>query len=58
MTEKVATIDPDRDLRDAVDAMLELQVGAIVVVDVPSSKLVGIVTYVDVLRAVRDLVWG
>lgn len=58
MTTRVAAVEPDRDLRDVVDKMLEYQIGAVVVIDPGSWKLVGIVSYVDVLRAVRDLVWG
>lgn len=58
MTRRVATVEPDRDVHDVVDLMLEHRVGAIVVVDPQSSKLLGIISYVDVLRAVRDLVWG
>lgn len=58
MTTKVDMVDPDRDLRDVVDEMLEHHVGAVVVADPESSKLVGIVSYVDVLRVMRDDVWG
>ncbi len=56
MTQPVTTVEPDRDLGDVVDRMLEERIGAVVVVDPDSDKLVGIISYVDILHAVRDLV--
>lgn len=55
MSSDPVTVYPDTDLAEAVDLMLENKVGALPVVDSSSGDLVGIVSYVDVLRASRDL---
>ncbi len=49
MTDKPITLSPDDDLREAVELLLEEKVGGIPVVD-PDGGLMGIITYVDVLR--------
>ena len=49
MTDKPITLSPDDDLREAVELLLEEKVGGIPVVD-PGVGLMGIITYVDVLR--------
>ena len=49
MTSAPLTLAPDDDLRDAVELLVEEKVGGIPVVD-EAEGLVGIVTYVDVLR--------
>jgi acetoin utilization protein AcuB len=58
MTSKVLSVAPNSDLKDAVDLMLAHHVGAVPVVDPESDKLVGIISYVDVLRATNELLWG
>jgi CBS domain-containing protein len=45
----VATISPDKNVRDAVVAMAERNIGALVVLN-ESSRLVGIITERDVIR--------
>ncbi|MBI4522317.1 MAG: CBS domain-containing protein [Deltaproteobacteria bacterium] len=50
MTTKPITLSPDDDLRDAVEVLIDEKIGAIPVVD-EDEGLVGIVSYVDVLRA-------
>ena len=42
-------INPDDDLKDAIEMLIEQKFGAIPVVDA-AEGLVGIVSYVDVLR--------
>lgn len=49
MTADPLTLAPDDDLRDAVELLVEDKIGGIPVVD-EAEGLVGIVTYVDVLR--------
>ena len=49
MTDKPITLSPDDDLREAVELLLEEKVGGIPVMD-PYVGLIGIITYVDVLR--------
>ena len=49
MSSKPISLAPDDDLRDAVELLIEEKVGGIPVVE-EEEGLVGIVTYVDVLR--------
>jgi acetoin utilization protein AcuB len=58
MQREVASVTPDTDLKDVADLMIRLHIGAVPVVDPESVKLVGIVSYVDILRAARELLWG
>ncbi len=57
MSPQVLSVAPNSDLKDAIDLMIKHHVGAVPVVDTESDKLVGIISYVDVLRAMRDLIW-
>ena len=50
MTNEPLTLAPDDDLRDAVELLIEEKIGGIPVVD-EAEGVVGIVTYVDVLRS-------
>ncbi len=58
MSANVFSVPPDADLVNVVDLMLEHHVGAIPVLDPGSAKLLGIVSYIDVLRALRPSIWG
>lgn len=58
MSTHVLSMTPDDDLEDAVDLLIEHRVGALPVVDPGSHHLVGILSYVDALRALRELAWG
>jgi acetoin utilization protein AcuB len=49
MTTEPMTVSPDDDLQEAVELMIDEKIGGIPVVD-EAEGLVGIVTYVDVLR--------
>jgi acetoin utilization protein AcuB len=49
MTSEPLTLAPDDDLQDAVELLIDEKIGGIPVVD-EAEGLVGIVTYVDVLR--------
>jgi CBS domain-containing protein len=49
MTSKPLTVSPDDDVREAIELLIEEKIGGIPVMD-ESQGLVGIVTYVDVLR--------
>ncbi len=55
MNSDVVTTNPESELGEAIDLMLDNKIGAIPVVEPGSQKLVGIVSYVDVLRAAREL---
>lgn len=54
MSSDVVSATPETDLTEVIDAMIEHKIGAVPVVEADSSKLVGIVSYVDVLRALRE----
>ena len=58
MSDHPVMVTPDTDLKDVADRMIERHIGAVVVVDPESTRLVGIVSYVDVLRVVRESLWG
>ena len=53
MTTDPIAVSPDDDLREAVELLIEEKFGAIPVVD-EAEGLVGIVSYVDVLRCFLD----
>ena len=55
MTSEPVTIAPEADVGELIDLLLDEKFGGVPVV-AADGRLVGIVTYVDVLRAVRDLV--
>jgi acetoin utilization protein AcuB len=55
MTGDVLYVHPETELDEVVDMLVEQKVGAIPVVSTSTQDLVGIVSYVDVLRAARDL---
>ena len=52
MSTHVITISPEAPLREVAEAMLENRVGALPVVE--NGDVLGIVSYVDVLRAAAD----
>ena len=52
---EVVAFGADAQLGDAVDAMIDRRIGAVCIVD-DEDGVVGIVSYVDVLKAVRDVV--
>lgn len=54
MVGDVLSVDPETDLSEVIDLLLENHVGALPVVDAVDGEVVGIVSYVDVLRALRD----
>lgn len=53
MTTNPVTLSLDDDLRDAVELLIEEKIGGIPVMDA-EERLVGIATYVDVLRYLPD----
>lgn len=56
MSSNVLTVDPETDVQEIVDLMLEEKISAVPVVDEDTGRLAGIVSYVDVLRAVRNII--
>jgi len=47
-------VDPETNLREVVDLMLLHRVGAIPVCDLDTGDLLGIVSYVDLLRVLQE----
>jgi CBS domain-containing protein len=56
MSADVIFVEMEDDLDDVIELMLEHKVGAIPVVRADTRDVMGIVSYIDVLRGVRDLV--
>jgi len=54
MSSDVVSVDTEAELTEVIDLMLEHKIGAVPVVEARSAKLVGIVSYVDVLRTLRN----
>jgi CBS domain-containing protein len=51
----VISVTSDTDVTEVIDLMLDHKVGALPVVDGITGTLVGIVSYIDVLREAREL---
>lgn len=54
MSGNLITVDPSSDVVEIIDLMVEERINAVPVVDEETNELVGIVSSVDVLDAVRD----
>lgn len=55
MTSDVISVEPETDIGEVVSLLIEHRVGAVPVITAESRQIVGIISYVDVLRAVQDL---
>jgi acetoin utilization protein AcuB len=55
MSTDVLAVCPEDDISEAIDLLIENRIGALPVIEPGSRKLVGIISYVDALRAARDL---
>ena len=53
MPSEVMTIRPDTPVAELLDIMLEKKIGAVPVLAPDTGELIGMVSYIDVLRAVR-----
>jgi acetoin utilization protein AcuB len=54
MSSDVVTVDSEADVAEVIDAMVTQRIGAIPVVN-PEGRLVGIISYVDILHALGSL---
>ena len=54
MSGDVVSVDLEAELVEIIDIMLQTRAGAIPVIDRDTAELVGIISYVDVLGALRD----
>jgi CBS domain-containing protein len=55
MSSDVICVEPESEVGDVVDLLLEHKVGALPVVQPDTREIMGIISYVDVLRALRHL---
>jgi acetoin utilization protein AcuB len=55
MSSDVVCAEPESELGDVIDLLLEHKVGALPVVRPDTREVVGIISYVDVLRALQDV---
>lgn len=54
MSSGLLTVERGTDVKEIIDLMVDEKVGAVPVVEGDSNDLVGLVSYVDVLRALRE----
>jgi CBS domain-containing protein len=54
MSSDVISVQPETEADEVIDLMIEHKIGAVPVTESDSSKLLGIISYVDVLRAARE----
>jgi acetoin utilization protein AcuB len=54
MSSDVICVEPETELADVVELLLEHKIGALPVVRPDTRELIGIVSYIDVLRGLRD----
>lgn len=55
MSADVVSVEPDTDVAEIVEIMLDTKVGALPVVEPDTRQVVGIVSYIDVLRVCQEL---
>lgn len=55
MSSDVIFVEPETDLSEVVDLLLENKVGALPVIRPDTREVEGIVSYIDVLRALQEL---
>lgn len=55
MRSDVIFVEPDTDVKDVVELLIENKIGAVPVVRPETREVVGIVSYIDALRVLRDL---
>ena len=58
MSVDVIFVHPETDVADVIGLLLEAKIGAVPVVRPETRELVGIISYVDILRALRDTLEG
>jgi CBS domain-containing protein len=58
MSIDVVSVHPETDVSDVIDLLLEARIGAVPVVRPDRREIVGIVSYVDILRALAKTLEG
>ena len=54
MSSDVIAVNPETELAEVVELLVEHRIGAVPVVRIGTREVVGIVSYIDVLRALQD----
>jgi len=55
MVSDVISVEPETDVSEVISLLLEHKIGALPVVEPGTREVLGIISYVDVLRALQDL---
>jgi acetoin utilization protein AcuB len=50
----VIAVGPDAEIGEVIDLLIDHKIGAVAVVDEDTREVLGIISYVDVLRALQD----
>ena len=58
MSSDVIAVNPETELEEIVELLVEHRIGAVPVIRSHTRKVVGIVSYIDVLRALQDSLAG
>jgi CBS domain-containing protein len=56
MSSDVISVEPDTEMSDVISLLLEHKIGAVPVVEPGTREVLGIISYVDLLRALQDLI--
>jgi acetoin utilization protein AcuB len=56
MTSDVISVEPETEVGEVIGLLIEHKIGALPVVEAGTREVIGIISYVDVLRALQDLV--
>lgn len=54
MNPDVISVEPDTDVGEVIDLLIDHKIGAVPVVEAGTQEVVGIISYVDVLRALQS----
>lgn len=55
MTTQVVSVEPDTEIGDVIGLLIDHRIGAVPVTDAGTREVLGIISYVDVLRALQGV---
>lgn len=55
MSSDVIAVEPDAEIGEVIDLLIDHKIGAVPVVQAETREVLGIISYVDVLRALQNL---
>ena len=55
MTSDVISVEPDTEIGDVIGVLIDHRIGALPVIDADTREVLGIISYVDVLRALQGV---